>query len=144
MSTNDESPETPNGPYTGMSVEALEKAQRVNRINLDAHRGIRDQIKAELKIARAWEASDSKPVPENPGWGSFGFNVQFAGEDGRVWPAVGYQYDAKISVVVGKDYWFFESWDDLIRWMRDTEQVKSVSRIWRLFPVEGGKSVTVR
>lgn len=149
MSTNHEGPEMSNGPYTGMSVEDLEGHLANVRASLDSYRRSRDRIKAELKIARAREAADGT-IPENPGWGTFGFNFRLAGveltdEDGKVLPAVGHQYGGKISVVAGRDYyWFFESWEDMILWLRDTEKVGAVSRIWKMAGDSGIKSVTVR
>lgn len=148
MSTTDhEGPEMPNGPYTGMSVEELERHLANVRANLGTQRSRRDRIKAELKIARAREAAETKDVPVNPGWGSFAFNIRLAGanEDGEVLPAVGHQYGGRISVVAGRDhYWFFESWEDMFLWLRDTELVGAVSRIWKLGGASDTKSVTVR
>lgn len=158
MSTNNEEPQaiTADGPDYGVwteehaarlaaeGVSYLTNALEMNREQLDIKRRARKRIKAALEIARAREASEPKSIPTNPGWGSFGFNVRFPGEDGRVWPAAGYQFGGEISVVAGKDYWFFESWDDMILWMRDTEKVKAVSRIWKMEAVPGSTSVTVR
>lgn len=123
--------ENENAPYTGWSVAELERARAVNRINLNAHRDIRKKIKAELEIAKAREANNPKPIPENPGWGTFTFNARLSAGD-RAKPFTCSQYGGKISVVSDGDYWFFHSWNEFIEWLRDTEQVPGVSHIWKL------------
>lgn len=118
--------ENENAPYTGWSVAELERARAVNRINLDAHRDIRKQIKAELEIAKAREASDPMPVPENPGWFVFEFSAKLTNDDRtRVYTAS--QEDGRIAVVAGDGYWFFENWEGFIGWIRDPELVARTS-----------------
>lgn len=144
MTTTDhEGPEALNGAYTGWGVEELEGALTQQRANLQAARRDRDRIKAELKIARAREAGESRSIPENPRWANFAFNFQLPGDD-RTWPAVGNQFGGKVSVTAADMYWYFDCWDDLILWMRDTEKVASVSRIWKLTADVQAKTVTVR
>lgn len=134
----EQDPQQTSGPPDSKTVEVLERELANSRIHLAAARRRRDRIEAEVIIAKAREqAAGSKPIPKNPGWSNFAFNVRFPGEDGRVFPAVCAQYDGKISVVAGDAYWFFDCWDDLILWLRDTEQVKAVSSLWKLTAAVG-------
>lgn len=158
MSTNDEEPQMmSDGPYPGMwteehaanlaaeSVSYLTDALDENRRQLDIKRRARKRLKAALEIARAREAAGPLPIPANPGWANFAFNFQLPGDNGQVYPATGHQCGGKISVVAAPDfYWFFDCWDDLILWMRDTEKVASVSRMWKLVADHETKTVTVR
>lgn len=157
MSTNNEEPQaiTVDGPDYGVwtedhaaglaaeSVSYLTTALEMNRAQLDMKRRARKRIKAALEIAKKREAEGPKPIPENPGWANFAFNFQLPGDD-RVWPAACNQFGGTISVTAGRDYWYFDCWDDLILWMRDTEKVASVSRIWKLTADAQAKTVTVR
>lgn len=156
MSTNEE-PQTitVDGPDYGVwtdgqaetlaaqSVSYLTDALDENRRQLDIKRRARKRLKAALEIARAREAAGPLPIPANPGWANFAFNFQLPGDD-RVWPAACNQFGGTISVTAGRDYWYFDCWDDLILWMRDTEKVASVSRIWKLTADHEAKTVTVR
>lgn len=144
MSTTDhEGPEMPNGAYTGMSVKDLENHLTHVRQSLKAYRSSRDRIKAEMKIARAREAAEANPIPENPGWDVFEFNARIAGRD-RTRTFTASQEDGRIAVVGGDDYWFFESWEGFVSWFRDPELVVKVSRLRPMMRTVGHLGISAR